>query len=125
MEMHIRRLIQTLYVATAIAAVALTPPAGAAGGQPRYDQHHLPAAPVPVSELSPVERVIRQEDARRNDPRIFGTQTSDAARPVVQIVASGGFQWADAGVGAGAAFGLVLAALGGTVLIWGRRFRRA
>ena len=115
--MHIRRLIHTSCTA-AITAAALTPYAGAAGAQAGHDNR-------PVSGLTPVERVIRQENARRNDPRIFGTHASDVARPVVEIVAPGGFRWADAGVGFGAATGLAVAAAGGLILVRGRRLQRA
>ena len=74
-----------------------------------------------TNHLSPAQRIAIQEDARRNDPRIYGTSTADSAtRAVVEVVAPGGFHWADAGVGAGAAFALLLLGLGMTLLVRNR-----
>jgi len=73
--------------------------------------------PSQASQPSPIERLIAQEDARRNDPAIYGgTWAPGFPRPVVQISASGGFHWLDAGVGAAGAFALVVLGIGAGVI---------
>ena len=81
---------------------------------------------VAAPQLSPAQRIAIQEDARHNDPRIYGTSATASVPPaVVEIVAPGGFDWADAGVGAGAAFALLLLGLGVTMLVRNRPLSRA
>jgi hypothetical protein len=92
---------------------------------------YTPGTPLPASTIrpvvvSPAERIAIQEDARRRDPRIFGTPMAESAtRPVVEIVAPRGFQWADAGVGVGAALATVLLAMGAVILIRNSRLTKA
>jgi hypothetical protein len=72
--------------------------------------------------LSPVDRILAQERGRHNDPRLF----DGASPPVIQVVGSAdGFDWGDAGIGAGTAVVLVLLALGATFLVQGGRLRSA
>ena len=56
------------------------------------------------SEPSAIERLIRQEDARRNDPRLGITHATPAitvpAAPRIEIVTRDGFDWLDAAFGA-------------------------
>jgi hypothetical protein len=69
----------------------------------------------------PVDRIIAQETGRSHDVRIFGTPPTTA----IQIVEPGGFDWGDAGIGAGTAAGLMLLAFGTTLVVRGNRVRSA
>ena len=60
---------------------------------------------------SPVQRIVAQELGRRNDVRLFGPAST--ARPI-EVVPQGGFDWGDAGIGAGVA---LAAALGGAGIV--------
>jgi hypothetical protein len=104
------------------------------------------AVPTALAQ-SPVERINAQERARANDPRVVGTparatdpvaliQAQERGRqfdqrlfatpaPSIQIVESGGFDWSDAGIGAGTAAGLMLLALGTTLVVRSGRVRSA
>ena len=101
------------------------------------------AAPVAVAQ-SPVDRINAQERARGNDARVVGTPPAadpvarilaqergrqfdqrHFATPSIQIVESGGFHWSDAGIGAGTALGLMLLALGTTLVVRSGRVRSA
>jgi hypothetical protein len=62
-------------------------------------------------QLSPAQRIILQENARRNDPALVG---SGPVGSTVEIVEPGGFHWADAGVGAAAMVAAVLVLAGAT-----------
>jgi hypothetical protein len=68
----------------------------------------------------PVARILAQERGRQFDPRLFATPA-----PSIQIVESGGFHWSDAGIGAGTAAGLLLLALGTTLVVRSGRVRSA
>ena len=81
-----------------------------------------------LNQISPAERVAIQEDARRYDPRIYAAGAplpERPIRPVVEIVASDGFHWADAGVGVGSAFAVVLLTLGTVILVRSSRLKKA
>jgi hypothetical protein len=54
-----------------------------------------------------------------------GGQPSPYSAPIVTLAPSSGFNWSDAGVGAGAATGVLIALLGGTLLVGRRRQRLA
>jgi hypothetical protein len=99
------------------------------------------AAPA-YADQSPVQRIILQEQARKNDPRLIRPPSASAATTVspiqriiaqesatrgtplisvrgavpattaVQVVEVGGFHWADAGIGAAVALGLLALAAG-------------
>ena len=118
-------------IVLAVALAALAAPAANAAGTPK--------GPSPVQRIiaqesrgghvaiaaqsqqpSPVERIIMQEQARRNDPALTGPGSA-----TVQIVESGGFHWADAGIGAAVAFALMLITAGMTLAICHGRLRNA
>jgi hypothetical protein len=89
---HVKALV-IICLAGSIVLGALAPAAGAGTPQP------------PVSgEPTAVERLIRQEDARRNDLRIGITRATPAvtipAAPRIEIVAPAEFDWLDAAFGA-------------------------
>jgi hypothetical protein len=67
----------------------------------------------------PVGKILAQERGRALDPRLYSTP------PPIEIVQSGGFHWGDAGIGAGTAFGLMLVALGMTLVVRSGRVRSA
>jgi hypothetical protein len=124
---------QTTLVATTdggfSSADALRPPAGfysPTATKALEARHKAMARLGEAKQLSPAERIAIQEDARRHDPRIFGTPPGESAtRPVVEIVASRGFQWADAGVGVGAALATVLLAMGAVIVIRNSQLTKA
>jgi len=111
---------RTILVFLGIAALAA--PVAAAGGP----EHLSPTQRIILQEdrgghvslatpdvaLTPVERIVRQEDARRNDPALLGTGPATTS---VQIVGSGGFHWGDAGIGAAVVLAAMLV-LAGTAL---------
>jgi hypothetical protein len=100
------------------------------------------AAPAYAGQLTPVQRIIRQEQARKNDPSLFGpaaisagttlspiqriiAQEKATRRPppifvrgtapattAIQVVDASSFHWGDAGIGAAAALGLLVLAAG-------------
>jgi hypothetical protein len=72
------------------------------------------------TDADPVQAILAQERGRRFDQRLVGTPP-----PSIQIVESGGFHWSDAGIGAGTAAGLMLLALGTTVVVRSGRVRSA
>jgi len=67
----------------------------------------------------PVAKILAQERGRRLDPRIFSTPAP------IQIVQPGGFHWGDAGIGAATGVGLMLLALGMTLVVRSARVRSA
>ena len=109
--MHLRALIQTSCLAL-VAAAAIAVGAGAA------------TSPRPTNSFT--QQLTTHEDGRRSDPNIYGSVSGNSVtRPVVEIVASGGFHWADAGVGVGAALGVVVLTLGGALLVRSSRLTKA
>ena len=66
-----------------------------------------------------IERLVRQEKARRNDPALGITRATQVvplpSAPRIVVVSRDGFDWPDAFLGAGAAVAAV-AALGGAML---------
>ena len=78
---------------------------------------HVATAATSVGK-SPIDRIIAQEDARRNDPALLG---SGPAPTVVQVVDSGGFHWGDAGIGAAVIVAVALTLVGTTMLVRNRR----
>ena len=105
-------------------------------------------APAALAQ-TPVQRIVAQERARGNDPRVVDAPPQAAATPVqrivaqerargrdlalvgvppaasVQIVEPGGFQWGDAGIGAAFAVALMLVGLGATLVVRNGRVRSA
>ena len=94
----------------ALGLAALAAPVANAGGPAR---------------LSPVQRIIAQEDAGRITLLRRHAVTAQATpAQIVVTVAAGGFDWGDAGIGGAAAVALVLLGAGGVVLIRdGRRLK--
>lgn len=92
-------------------------------------------APGPVlaaagsSEPTAIERLIRQEDARRNDPRLGITYATPAitvpAAPRIEVVTRDGFDWLDAAFGALAAVVVVAGAALAALLLLERKPRHA
>jgi hypothetical protein len=83
----------------------------------------LPVAAV-ESQRSPVERIIAQERGRRGDPLVFGPpQPEPTAAQIVRE--TGGFDWADAGIGGAATLALLLLVAGGAALRYGSRRQEA
>jgi hypothetical protein len=73
-------------------------------------------------QLSPVERIMSRENARRNDPALIG---SGPVGTTVEIVEPDGFHWGDAGIGAAAIVAAMLVLAGATLLARTRRPQRA
>jgi hypothetical protein len=72
------------------------------------------------SQPTAIERLVRQEDARRNDPALGITRATQVISvptpPRIEVVARDGFDWLDAVIGA-AALVAIVAALGGATLV--------
>ena len=129
-----RRLTSCFAVALATAAVA----APAAMARPEYlgspqaqDQPSpgaLDAGATAVSSRSLIPKAGSQsQDLRSPDARDAARGTEIGTAPSIKIVrvgASGGFDWGDAGIGAGTLGGLLLVALGGGLLVAHRRQQR-
>jgi hypothetical protein len=68
-----------------------------------------------------IERLVRQEDARRNDPGLGITRATQVfsvpSPPRIEVVTRDSFDWVDAGVGAATALALVAALLGGMLAV--------
>jgi hypothetical protein len=74
---------------------------------------------TPAVTPDPVTRILAQERGRALDPRLFSSPAP------IEIVDSGGFHWGDAGIGAGTAVGLMMLALGTTLVVRSGRVRSA
>jgi hypothetical protein len=114
---------RTVTLVLAVAAIAV--PTGLAqspvdriNAQERARGNDLRVVGTPARAADPVARILAQERGRQLDPRLFST-------PSIQIVESGGFHWGDAGIGAGTVAGLMLLALGMTVVVRSGRARSA
>jgi hypothetical protein len=147
--MKSRLVVSIAILVTALGAASAT--AGPGAGRPLRpayrilaEQHARTHSPTPVDRIilqeqatrtrtqrlghiSPAQRIVSQEKARRLDPRIYGTPSSEAAaRPTVQIdAAGGGFHWGDAGIGIGAAVGVMLLAFGFAIIARNSRPKQA
>jgi hypothetical protein len=112
----------TLLLAIAAIAVPAAPaqsPVDRINAQERARGNDPRVVGVASHAADPVAKILAQEQGRRLDPRIFSTPVP------VEIVQSGGFHWGDAGVGAGTAVGLMLLALGTTLVVRSGRVRSA
>jgi len=99
-------------IATTLAVLAVAAPAAAATGEPK---NAAPSVAAAIRHPTPIDRIIAQEDARREDPAIFGTREPKPS--VVRIVERPeGFDWGDAGIGGAATLALVLIVAGGAAL---------
>ena len=78
------------------------------------------------AQPSAIERLVRQEDARAHDPRLGISEGRPAAwSPAVEIVVAEGFDWVSAAIGAVAAFATVLLASGLAIVARSRGLGRA
>lgn len=72
------------------------------------------------AEPTAIERLVRQEDARRSDPALGITRATQVisvpSPPRITVVTRDGFDWLDAAIGATTA-AAILAALGGAALV--------
>jgi len=98
-----------------------------------------PVDPVPQPATAPAQDVKSAHDLGRVVPTSLPqdvksaqdlrqtAQTSslagtvDPRRPVITVSSPNGFDWGDAAIGAAGGLGLALAALGGTLVVTGRR----
>jgi hypothetical protein len=113
-------------IAAALAIAALSAPSALAGNALRYvaspDRQGTAQAPTALQYLpSPDTREVSSAPTalqylRSADPR----DAASAPTPIVTIVARGGFDWSDAGIGALGAFGLTLL-VGATLVVLRRR----
>ena len=106
-------------LASAGSPASLSPTQGITGQEDRG--HHV-AGPASTVAKSPVERIIAQEDARRNDPGLLGP---GPVAPTVEIVESSGFHWGDAGIGAAVIVAAMLVLAGTTLVVRSRRLSQA
>jgi hypothetical protein len=106
----------TKWAALALVAGALAAPMAAAQSSQDLrspDAQDAGARAQSVQDLrSPDTRDAAQGRGTSSAPQIMVVKVS---RP--QVPGSGGFDWADAGIGAGAVFGLVLLGVGGTLAV--------
>jgi hypothetical protein len=79
----------------------------------------LDPGPQPVS-TSPQD-VKSAQDLRRVAQTSSLAGTVDPQRHVIAVSAPNGFDWGDAAIGAAGGLGLALAAVGGTLVVTGRR----
>jgi hypothetical protein len=119
---HHARIARSAALTLALAAIAASP----ASAMPP------PASPGPCSEACSGSGYASRVSLAGPTPTSTGpgsdvssTNGYDSARvppTVVRMVSGGsGFDWGDAGIGAGAALGLALAGIGGTLLLAQRR----
>jgi hypothetical protein len=81
---------------------------------------HVSLQPSP--DVSPAQRIIVQENARRNDPALLGP---GPAPTTVTVVDSGGFNWGDASIGAAVVVAAMLVLAGSVLVLRAGRPRRA
>jgi hypothetical protein len=95
-----------------VAAAAAAPPAAADHQDLRWPD----AKDAERSYLEPVT-IERSQDLRMPDRRdtVPGVTGTAPATEFVRVSADGGFDWADAGIGAAAAIGIVLIGAGGAL----------
>ena len=70
---------------------------------------------------SPAHDIKSAQDLRRAAGTSSLAGTVDARRAVITVSTPGGFDWGDAAIGAAGGLGLALAAVGGTLVVAGRR----
>ena len=114
---------RSIVIVLGLAALA-APAANADSRAPLYPGYRIMANRghvVPAAQprqLSPVERIIAQEDAGRMTLLRRRAVTAQATpAPVVVTVAAGGFDWGDAGIGGAAAVARDILGAGGVVLV--------
>lgn len=125
-----------LALAAAIAPLASADPPPLAQAAAAIANHstHIPASSTPCSEVCSGSgyNTVKASTARpvSTGPRsevVSGGGYGPVSTPatVVRVVApSGGFDWGDAGIGAGGAFALTMIGLGGVIAATNRRSRQ-
>lgn len=98
-------------------AVDASPPAVSASPQDVKSARDLGRA-VPTSLPQDVKSAL---DLRGTAPTSSLAGTVDSGRRVITVSTPNGFDWGDAAIGAAGGLGLALAALGGTLVVAGRR----
>jgi len=116
---------RTVTLVLAVAAIAVPTalaqsPVDRINAQERARGSDARVVGTPTRATDPVTQILAQERGRQFDQRLFATPA-----PSIQIVESGGFHWSDAGIGAGTGVGLMLLALGTTVVVRSGRVRSA
>jgi hypothetical protein len=81
----------------------------------------LAVDPVPQSGSTSAQDVKSAQDLRRAGQTSSLAGTVDPRRNVVTVSTPNGFDWGDAAIGAAGGLGLALAAIGGTLVVAGRR----
>ncbi|HTX32350.1 MAG TPA: hypothetical protein VMD09_13290 [Solirubrobacteraceae bacterium] len=72
----------------------------------------------------PADQTPNGSQVPAGSPYVTGAASAPAAPTIVRVTPTdAGFDWGDAGIGAGGALALSLVALGGAVLVSGRRGR--
>jgi hypothetical protein len=128
MVKHYRLAIAALTVAVAavFATTAYAAPISNAGS---YRDTSVSSGPVSASTASNGAPAVRPNPdeigpgPRSLSPAQFAALTRP--HPVVQVESSSGFDWGDAGIGAGAALAITAMGAGGLLLVSNRRSRRA
>ena len=124
-----KRLVRTCSVLFVVATVA-GPVAGAeqAPSEPsamerlirqedaRRNDPRLGLAVEPAPQPTAIERLVRQEVARSKDPRLGLVPVPPETVPAIEVVGAGGFDWLSTLVGAVAGAALLLAVMCGVVL---------
>jgi hypothetical protein len=115
-----------------LAIAALAAPVAAAGGPEQLTPvqriirqedrgGHVSIASAPTS-LTPAQRIVLQEQARKTDLALAGA--GPVAAPI-EIVTSSGFHWGDAGIGAAVVAAVMLVLAGTFTALRAARPRRA
>jgi hypothetical protein len=117
------------YTPAAVRAMGARWEAYAAWARQEDARRDDPRLGLASTEPTAMERLLRQEDARGSDTRL-GIATSapvvgTGEAPTLQVVARDGFDWLDAVIGAMAGFAAVVALAGATVAARSVVLRRA
>jgi len=87
------------------------------------------SATAAPNEPTAIERLVRQEDARRNDLQLGLTRSTPAVlvppAPRIEVVARDGFDWLDAALGGAAGLAALTAAAAATMVLRSRLPRHA
>ena len=124
-----------LALALALAAVAPSAASAVPFGPIAPTATSQPQAPLVVNPHSrdaanPAVRAIQAQGARVAHELAARDAAAGSATPnppplIVKVSPPNGFAWSDAGIGAGATFGLILVLLGSTLYLTHRRTARA
>jgi hypothetical protein len=130
MSFSIRRLTTGFTVAIGTAAI-IAPSAGASVSYVSADASTSPTPPSidlrspDARDASPVVTTVRGSDVVRSPDARDGAPGLTGSPVVIRVVHHGGFDWGDAGIGAGGALVLLSLGFAGTTLSSRRRHRPA